>query len=201
MKNIFLIALFSILLISCKKQTENKVETKKSDIHEKYQNLVDNQTVYGLINCEALNENKIFKSCENVLNRETTFCSNCDSLLLEKIDTLFSKKDKEFIVKQYKNSIHFILDQKLLKHKNIIEYDTTMLATREKSRAYWDKLLEKYHCIETISLPLFNLKKDMAIVQISYNCGILCGEGGTYIFKLNRSGEWELYLKFEEWIS
>jgi len=201
MKNLFLIALFSTLFFSCKKDVESKIKKNETDLPEKYQELVDNETIYGLINSEALNENKIYKFCENVLNRKTAYHIGQDTVLLKKVDTLFSQKDKEFISKQYKNSINFILNQKLLKQKRVVEYDTTMLATREKSRAYWDKLLEKYHCIGLIDLPLFNLKRNMAIVQVGYNCGVLCAEGGTYVYKLNKNGKWELYLTIEKWIS
>lgn len=201
MKNLFLIAIFSILFFSCKKDVESKIKKNQIDLPEKYQELVDNETIYGLINSEALNENKIYKFCENVLNRKTAYYIGQDTVLLKKVDTLFSQKDKEFISKQYRNSINFILEQNLLKHKKVVEYDTTMLATREKSRNYWEQLIKKNHCIGLISLPLFNLKKDMAIVQVGYNCGVLCAEGGTYIYKLNRNGKWELYLTIEKWIS
>lgn len=201
MKNFFLIAIFSILFFSCKKDVESKIKKNETDLPEKYQELVDNETIYGLINSEALNENKIYKFCENVLNRKTAYYIGQDTVLLKKVDTLFSQKDKEFISKQYRNSINFILEQNLLKDKKVVEYDTTMLATKEKSRKYWEQLIERHHCIGLISLPLFNLKKDMAIVQVGYNCGVLCAEGGTYIYKLNRNGKWELYLTIEKWIS
>jgi hypothetical protein len=201
MKKHLLIPIFLLLLISCKKNIENKVEIKKNHRTEKYQTFVDNQTIYGLINSEALNENDVFKFCNNVLNRKTTFYIGYDTILLKKVDTLFSQEDKKFISKQYRNGIHFILEQKLLKHKNVVEYDTTMIATKEKSKKYWGKLLEKHQCIGLVSMPLFNLKKDMAIVQVGYNCGIHCAEGGTYIYKLNENGKWELYLTVEKWIT
>ena len=201
MKKHFLIAIFSILLISCKKDVEIKIKKNETDLPEKYQELVDNENIYGLLNSEALRRNKIFNFCNNILNRKTVYYVGQNTVLLKKVDTLFSQKDKEFISKQYRNSIKFILNQRFLKHKRVVEFDTTMLATKEKSRAYWDKLLEKHHCIGSISIPLFNLEKNMAIVEVGYYCGILCGEGGTYIYKLNRSGNWELYLTIEEWIS
>jgi len=199
MKKHFLIPIFFILLISCRKDAENKVEVKKSEVPEKYQTLVDNQTIYGLINSDALTENKVFKNCENVLNRQTRYYIGYDSTLLKKVDTIFSEKDKEFMSKQYRNGVNFILNQKLLKRKKVIEFDTTMIGEK-KSRIYWDKMLEKYHCIGMINTPLFNLKKDMAIVEIGYNCGTLCGEGGTYIYRL-KNGKWELYLTIEKWVS
>jgi hypothetical protein len=199
MKKHLLIAIFSFLLFSCKKSIENKVEAKKSEVPKKYQTLVDSQIIYSLLNSDALTENKVFKNCENVLNRQTMFYIGYDSVLLKKVDTLFSVKDKEFISKQYRNGVRFILNQKFLKHKKVIEYDTTMMAEK-KSRIYWNKMLEKYHCIGMINTPLFNLKKDMAILEIGYNCGTLCGEGGTYIYRL-KNGKWELYLTIEKWVS
>ncbi len=201
MKNYFLIAIFSILLLSCKKEIENKTKKHETELPEIYQELVDDKAIYELINSDGLRENKIFKHCENLLNRKTAYYIGSDTILLKKVDTLFSQKDKEFISKQYRNGINFILNQKFLKQKKVIEYDTTMLASREKSRKYWEKLIEKYHCVGLIDVPLFNLKRDMAIVQVGYNCGIMCAEGGTYIYKLNRNGKWELYLTIEKWIS
>ena len=200
MKKYFLVPIFLILLISCRKDAENKVEAKKSDVPEKYQALVDDKTIYGLLNSDAITGNQVFKNCENVLDRQTMYYIGYDSTLLKKVDTLFSIKDKEFISKQYRNGVRFILNQKLLRHKKVIEYDTTMIAEK-KSRIYWNKMLEKYHCVGKLNMPLFNLKKDMAIVEFGYNCGALCGEGGTYIYRLNRNGKWELYLTIEKWVS
>lgn len=200
MKIHILILSFLFLLFSCKKDIADTSEKKKSDIPEKYQDLVNTQTIYGLINSDAVIENKVFKKCENVLNRQTMYYIGYDSIILKKADTLFSAKDKEFISKQYRNGIRFVLNQKLLKYKKVIEYDTTMTA-REKSKIYWDKMLDKYRCIGSINTPLFNLKKDMAIIEIGYYCGSLCGEGGTYVYKLNKNGKWELYLTIEKWVS
>jgi hypothetical protein len=198
---VVLIAIFSILLLSCKKEIEDKTKKHETELPEIYEELVDDKSIYELINSDVLKENKIFKHCENVLNRKTVYYIGSDTILLKKVDTLFSQKDKEFISKQYRNGINFILNQKFLKQKKVIEYDTTMLTSSEKSRKYWEKLIEKHHCIGLIDVPLFNLKRDMAIVQVGYNCGVMCAEGGTYIYKLNRNGKWELYLTVEKWIS
>jgi hypothetical protein len=201
MKINLLVPILLILVFGCKKNIEKETSEKKIETQEKYKALVDNQTIYGLINSEALNENDVFKFCENIINRGTIFHIGYDTILLKKVDTLFSQKDKIFISKQYRNGIHFVLEQKLLKHKKVVEYDTTNISSREKSKIYWDKLLKKNRCIGFIKMPLFNLKKNIAIVEVGYNCGLLCAEGGSYIYKLNKNGKWELYLTIEKWIS
>ncbi len=197
MTKLLLLSIFPFLLFSCT-TADQKSEAKKS---EKYLAFADNQTIYGLLNSDAINENHIYESLDNVLDRQIYFCANCDSTMLLESDSLFSDADKEFIKMQYQNSIHFVLDPKLLKDKKIIEVDTTSLTSKVKRLKYVEKLNEKHPFISTISLPLFNLKKNLAIVQFDYTCGMLCGEGGTYIFKLNKNGKWEYYQTIEEWIS
>jgi hypothetical protein len=60
------------------------------------------------------------------------------------------------------------------------------IATKEKSKKYWGKLFESIE-LYLVSMPLFNLKKDMQFSSWLY-CGIYCAEGGTYIYKLNENG-------------
>lgn len=197
MTKLLFLSILPFLLFSCT-TADQKSDAKKS---EKYLAFVDNQTIYGLLNSDAINENHIYESLDNVLDRQIYFCANCDSTMLAESDSLFSDADKEFIKMQYQNSIHFVLDPKLLKDKKLIETVKTKFNSIKELKEYGEKLIEKYHRICTIQLPLFNLKKDLAIVQFSYYCGGLCGEGGTYIFKLNKKGKWEYYQTIEEWIS
>ena len=50
-------------------------------------------------------------------------------------------------------------------------------------------------------MPIFNEEKNIAIIEIGYNCGFLCGSGGTYIYKLNEDKKWILYKTVDNWIS
>ncbi len=49
--------------------------------------------------------------------------------------------------------------------------------------------------------PLITKDKKFAIVYKSYSCGMLCAGGCCYIYKKNGPNKWELYKKFNCWVS
>jgi hypothetical protein len=51
-----------------------------------------------------------------------------------------------------------------------------------------------------ISAPLFSLDKELVIIEFSYFCGGLCGNGGTYVYK-KENRTWRLKLTLIYWIS
>ena len=112
----------------------------------------------------------------------------------KKLDTLFSKNDKKFILQQYRNGNKFILNQKFIKDKKVIEVDMS-LNSEEKKTKFWERIKKENNCIGRLYIPLFNLKKNLAIIE----CGIK-GEGATFVYKLNRNNKWELYRTLEKWI-
>ena len=97
------------------------------------------------------------------------------------------------------NGNKFIWKNKL-KNREIIKLDTTINNNKNREQ-FWNKTLEKYGCISYVDMPIFNEEKNIAIIEIGYNCGFLCGSGGTYIYKLNEDKKWILYKTVDNWIS
>jgi hypothetical protein len=65
----------------------------------------------------------------------------------------------------------------------------------DKKTKFLDKIKKEHNCVGYLHIPLFNIKKNMAIVE----CGGF-GEGGTFIYKLNKNNKWEFYQTIEKWI-
>nr|WP_294937968.1 hypothetical protein [uncultured Flavobacterium sp.] len=204
-KRLSKISIILILLItSCnnlsKKDSVEKIDNKFTQ--KKYQEIIPNKIVYEFINNVLLKENKIYQFCGNLLDRNSFIDIKGDSILISKIDTLsiFSKEDKAFIKAQYLNGNNFVLNQKLIKERQLIKLDTT-INSKEDYHKFWEKVDKEYDCVGFVSVPIFNKKKDIVIVEISYNCGAFCAEGGTFIYKLNENNRWELLLTLDKWIS
>ena len=192
MKIIFYIFTIFYLFASCSEKEEMKLS------NEKQVQIISDEFIYSFVN-DALSKNNIYKFCDNIIDRKTFIATNGDSILISKIDTIFSQKDKKFISEQYLRGNKFVWKNKLT-NKKIIKVDTN-INNENSSKEYWKNLLEEKKCFGYLELPLFNKEKNMAIVTISYNCGILCAEGGTYIYKLDKKKRWKLYLTLEHWIS
>jgi len=59
-----------------------------------------------------------------------------------------------------------------------------------------DEKTEKWETNENvkISLPILSINKKTAIIQISNNCGMLCGDTKLYVFK-KVNGKWKVANK------
>ena len=51
-----------------------------------------------------------------------------------------------------------------------------------------------------ISLPILSMDGKTVIIQVNYNCGLLCGEGMLYVFK-KVDGRWRKEKETQLWIS
>ena len=185
MKKYLIITISFFSLFGCKNKED--AEKKNSEIitEEKYTGIIDNKLVYKLIN-QVISENKLYKNCDAIIDRKTFILTNGDEFLLKVIDTVFSENDKKFIVRQYKNGDIFILNQKLIKNKKIIEIDTTINTEKQRTR-FWKKIAKENNCVGYISIPLFNLKKNKAIIE----CKVY-RESGIFLYKINENNKWEL---------
>ena len=190
----FILYIFTIFYVfaGCSEKKEMKLS------NEKQSGIVSDEFIYSFVN-DALAQNDIYKYCENIIDIKTFIATNGDSTLISKIDTIFSQEDKTFIGEQYLRGNKFVWKNKL-RNKKIIKVDTT-INNEDSSKEYWKNLLQEKKCLGYLDLPLFNKAKNMAVVTISYNCGMLCAEGGTYIYKLDNKNQWKLYLTLEHWIS
>lgn len=191
MKRFRIFLLISTIFIGCSKK--NVQETpRNSGLH------VSESLIYDFVN-QILPQNGSSQFCENIIDRKSFVDYKGDSVLLTKIDTIFPKKDFIFAKEQYLKGDKFIWKNKL-KGKKIVKLDTT-IDDQKSSEKFWNKIIEEKHCIGYIDMPIFNSEKNIAIVKIGYNCGILCGSGGTYIYKLDKNRKWHLYLTLDSWIS
>ncbi|MCZ8198343.1 MAG: hypothetical protein O9267_12125 [Flavobacterium sp.] len=190
MKKYFIFTIFFLSLFSCNNQSNSEIV-----LEEKYTEIVNNKLVYEVINSVLSDKDNVYRYCDAVLNRKTVIFLNNDSTFIKKFDTIFSKNDKKYILKQYRNGNKFILNQKFIQNKKVIEFDTLTISSKERKAKFWEKVRKENNCVGYLYVPLFNLKKDLAIIE----CGD-SGEGGTFIYRLNRNKKWELFKTIEKWI-
>lgn len=176
--------------VSCQKDAEKSIKNGRIP-------KVSEKEIYAFAN-SIVNENGIAKYCENVLDRKTMIATNGDSLFLAKIDTIFDKKDLEFIREQYLEGNKFVWKKDLL-NKEIINLDSAK--NYKNPEEFYNKTLSEKKCIGHIDLPMFNREMNIAIVEISYYCGFLCAQGGIFIYKKDKNKKWKLYKTLEQWIS
>lgn len=192
--SILQITFFLLLIISCSKKSENINQQKQT----KVKNEISEKLIYDFTN-EILSKNGTSEFCKNVIDRKTFIATNGDSIFIEKIKSEFKKNDLDFMRNQYKYGNKFIW-KKDLKHRQRIKLDTTINNKISRDQ-FWEKTLEKYGCISYVNMPIFNRQKNIAIIEIGYNCGLLCGAGATYIYKLDENKKWILYKTLDSWIS
>lgn len=116
---------------------------------------------------------------ETILNRDNKLSSNYINKGLKKVKDIFSVKDIAFMRLQFDNE------------KNII------WNLKTKKGRFKSKPRRNYYIY---SLPLFNLKKDKAIIFIENYCGGHCG--GTRVEVLVKNNDkWVLYKSIGFWES
>jgi len=191
MRQFVIFLLFISTFTSCSKKPVEEIP-KKSEMQ------ISEDFIYDFVN-QILPHNENSEFCKNVIDRRSFVEYNDDSILMKKIDTIFSKNDLIFAKKQYLKGDNFIWKNKL-KGVKIIKLDTTV-NDRKSSEKFWNKIIEEEKCITYIDMPIFNREKNIAVVRMGYNCGMLCGSGGTYIYKLDKNKKWKLYLTLDAWIS
>lgn len=94
---------------------------------------------------------------------------------LKTFDSIFTKEDEDFMVKQIKSI------------KDTIWRKRIPGAIRKK------KCNNK--CFD-YSLPLFSKDKKHVIVQRGYQCGLLCAYSGKFIYRRTDKNRWELVINF-----
>ena len=203
MKQLLYIILVSSFLYSCKKHEKPELNTyNKNNTPEQ---LVDDETIYEFLNsCTFSDSSK--HGCKTYARKANYFVSsetNLDSLSIIKMDSIFSKKDIEFIFKQEKYTYYFELNEnRIPENKNLVSLDTNKVFNNdwEIRNKYLHELLDENGAICFVSLPLFSCNRKIAIVNTSIYCGILCGAGGTYIYRKTDEG-WILIISLNEWVS
>jgi len=191
----------SLFLLSCNCKNEGSIHKNDLNLPEKYLNLVDDKTIYDFINSESFNQNPVYAISEILICNPHRFELGGDCVILSLLDSLLTDKDRDFISKQYKNSINFNWNQKLIKRKKVFKIDPKAYSSVKEQQKYWQLMIEKYDGFCEVNQPLFNIKKDIAIVRVTFHCGALCSQGGTYVYKLTSNGNWVLFKTIEDWVS
>jgi hypothetical protein len=111
--------------------------------------------------------------------------TSSDSIYLIGQNSFFSQMDIEYIFTQNRTSEDYDLSN-CLRNKDLVTLETII---SNHPLGYYN-----------ISAPLFSIDKEIVIIRISYYCGGLCGNGGTYVYK-KENGIWQLKLTISEWIS
>ena len=198
LKNIILL-LIILLAISCEKSKTEKIS------HEtKPEYLVDKRDISDLINFCMKSKSKIFKNCTHVWDQDPIFYfTEYDSLQITKQNAIFSKDDLAFIFKQALINPQLKLDSEIISEDKLVPLNIEMAFNRDRKirEEYLQENRNKYSQICTLSIPLFSRNKNVAIVKIGYSCGALCGEGGIYIYKKEKNGNWTLIKSISDWVS
>ncbi|RZJ99754.1 MAG: hypothetical protein EOO46_22035 [Flavobacterium sp.] len=118
---------------------------------------------------------------------------------VNELDSIFSKKDVDFIRKQAKSFFEFKLKQEFVKQKIVIPKDSleVLITDKYNSQIYRDNLEKKYGTYRFIgiAMPLFSLDKSIVIVARDCDIG-----GGVDIYR-KENGKWVLIRNLIAWIS
>lgn len=171
------------------------------------------QIVYGQPNCSPINEDDYYSFYNNQINSDSIkiyILSNkpiTDNILKDTVkifaDSMFTKNDIAFMRFQIENSKMFnwtngkitgatvVQENRLRKIFNYNNY-------KHRSITYngWKKFRRKYgnKGIARYSIPIFSCDKKYCIINKSWSCGSLCGEGGTDLYQ-KIDGRW-VWLKW-----
>lgn len=166
-----------------------------------YERLIPDSVLCETINC-FINDTSIeeFKQCNRFVDKVGWKVLRAeDSLMIIKLDTLFSKDDLDFIFDQNRNSIYFNTGE-CLKNKLLISGDTLRKINRRDD--FWDEFHKRYgkdgFCI--ISLPLFSRNHNIVIIRYSRSNGRLNASGGIFIYR-KIANKWTKIMCIDGWIS
>ncbi|KOS04735.1 hypothetical protein AM493_00740 [Flavobacterium akiainvivens] len=160
--------------------------------------IVDITTIYKLIN-HCLSQGKPFINpvANNLIDgNPINFGVEEDSLMLASL-TLFSKADITYMLKQKRLEPHFRITQQFLsKNANLVSCDT--LFSKLKGHNHGNFIKKQYPSgINHISMPLFSLSKQYAVLHAGYECGPMCGYGAYYIVRKTPQG-WNIIHTFKD---
>jgi hypothetical protein len=191
----FVSLLFSFL--GCKKDLFSN-----PDIHSeaKQEQLVDDKTIYEFLNSVIVTDSSYKYSNTVVGSIGSLWLEKSDSLQLLKADTIFSEEDAHFIFKQARMKHFYNVDRnELCQGKNVIYLDEKIVFGDEGSK-YWSELRKKYGSMYIMTIPVFSLDKNTAMISTSHQCGSQCGTGATYVYK-KYNNHWRLIATWNKWVS
>ncbi|WP_116786885.1 hypothetical protein [Flavobacterium psychrotrophum] len=198
--------LFSIFLYSCDRQIAIKNEVflipdKNPIITEEEpeviwsstpppKKLIDDAMIYELINSCMATDTSYFKMSDIIIGTEfSPIFSSREKI--SKADSIFKKEDVDFIYEQARYGPLFKIDERKLKIKKNIILPELCDVFGEDQKEYWENIHNQFGSFTTISMPLFSRDHKTAIISLSYDCGMMCGYSGKYIYKKTAS-RWQL---------
>jgi len=209
MKKIFYF-LFLKILFSCNEKDENldlKYEVINELISEngKYHQMVKgdlgiiDSTNYFVINhnFSVLDENdwKFFSHSLRKTDPNIKIVIEPDDSIVLQSDSIFSKKDIEYIKQQVDENKEFKID------KNKISSPEKFISQNELEQIlkHWRNYKGKQYV--NFSIPLFNLKKDKCIIKAE-SCGINpLGCGGSVTVLQKKNGKWVELRNIYNWVN
>lgn len=209
MKQVFYF-LFFALLFSCKEKDENldlqyEVINKLISENVKYHQMVkknlgiNKSTDYFVINHKfsVLGENdwKVYSDSVRNVEPEIKIVIEPKDVMILSEDSIFSKKDAEYIKKQIDKNKEFKID------KSRIALPTEFISQSELDQILKRRSNYKEKEYVNFSVPLFNLKKDKCLIKVE-SCGIHPpGCGGSIIVLQKKNGRWGELTNISSWVN
>ncbi|MCB2376072.1 hypothetical protein LGH70_00650 [Hymenobacter sp. BT635] len=114
--------------------------------------------------------------------------------------------DTVFMRQQLRGAAEVRLTPGLLPGYEVVPLDTLWALDRRlgrRRRLEAARILEeRYHTADFfwISVPLFPRDRQTVIVDISYDCGGLCGAGTSYVLR-RQNNRWRIMQQMQRWVS
>ena len=147
---------------------------------------------YPVVKLDDLDKDKVCKEHQNKELEGLLFCVEKEFQRILKSHIKVS--DLNFIIERYKNTDDFLLEVEQIPSVKVIEdedYEKIMYSTKLDLNEKWKQVYSRFGQSKfSFSLPIFNKSKDIAIIQVSSNCGSLCAYSGTYVYYRNNN-TWE----------
>lgn len=190
MKSYFIFTIVSFLgLAAC---NQDRIKTN-------YTSFSSDSEIYELIGSILTQEGNDRLSTKYLLQHDNDFHINSrDSLSIIALGSLLTKTDIEFIFEQYEQRETFYFKDSFAGY-TVINVDSLK---QLDTAAFWSSYYSKYgqQGFFAISLPLFSLDKQTAIVNLAFCCGLKCAYGNLKVYK-KLGGKWKAVLSINDWMS
>ena len=202
LKIISLCILLSLGLNSCKKDSKPVEAVVKKDTGQ----VVDEKTIYEVINSLlAIKRQGEIQENHYITNIKDGFPNDAlskeDSVILKKLDTIFTQQDIDFIYRQAKHKPHFKIKKEFINGYTILLSDTIKVEPEsyfeDRSKNLKHNFRKKYgNGFYSVTLPLFTKNRQYAIISIDNCCGSSCGSGLSFVLKKTKSG-WKIIYSYD----
>lgn len=117
-------------------------------------------------------------------------------------DTLFSKSDSNFLKEQISRAANFFWGPGMIDNAKVANKRDIDALFNNGVDAGWGAFNKIYKgdgfC--QYSVPLFSADRALCVIECSYHCGGLCGEGDIFYYK-KVNGNWKMVYRKVLWIS